>query len=275
VFLQTAKPDQVNCFQSVTKKINESRAKLSGNFTNVQTGTMLFPQQNAAITSNRRMAVNVHIKAACQAAQALWGEKEMKIFAVTALLIGIGAVPALAQSYDFTYSDANYILSGVLTASPDGGGVYTVTGVTGTVAQTSAPSTTYALTLVPPGVVAENHNGDDLFGQDDLIYPGQTPLLTICPNWGCALGGLLFAFPAGGALSGYNGGSDIALFANNGSGNGSGDYGSIEYSNLGGYGNLASGGTFTLSAVPDGGTTLVLLGLAVAGLAGLRRKLSA
>ena len=34
VFLQTAKPDQVTCFQSVTQKINESRAKLSGNFTN-------------------------------------------------------------------------------------------------------------------------------------------------------------------------------------------------------------------------------------------------
>jgi hypothetical protein len=70
VFLQTAKPDQVDCFQSVTRKKNESRAKLSGNFTNVQTGTLLYAQQNAAITSDRRMAVNVHIKAACQAAQA-------------------------------------------------------------------------------------------------------------------------------------------------------------------------------------------------------------
>lgn len=195
----------------------------------------------------------------------------MKIFAVAALLIGIGAVPALAQNYDFTYSDSQYVLSGVLTATPDGGGAYTVTGVTGTVALASAPGTTYALTLVPPGVTAENHNGDNLWGQDDLIYPGQTSLLTVCPGWNCALGGLLFAFPAGGALSGYNGGSDIALFANNGSG----DYGSIEYSNLGGYGNQGSNGTFTLAAVPDGGTTLTLLGLAIAGLAGLRRKFSA
>ena len=32
--------------------------------------------------------------------------------------------------------------------------------------------------------------------------------------------------------------------------------------------------TFTEFAVPDGGTTLALLGLAVAGMAGLRRKLS-
>jgi len=33
-------------------------------------------------------------------------------------------------------------------------------------------------------------------------------------------------------------------------------------------------GTFKLTSVPDGGTTLAFLGLAIAGLAGLRRKLS-
>jgi hypothetical protein len=201
----------------------------------------------------------------------------MKVFAVIALLIGIGAAPALAvdAQFNFTYSDANYLLSGVLTASPEGGGAYLVTGVTnGTVTWTTAPpgtTSTYALTLVPLGVQVRDIGGTDLWGQDDLIYPGQTPLLTPCPNWGCALGGLQFAFPAGGALSGYNGGSDIALFANNLLG----DYGSQEYGDLGGYGNTTSGGTFTLSAVPDGGTTLLLLGLAIAGLAGLRRKLSA
>lgn len=230
-----------------------------------------YPQQNAAITSNPRMAVNVHITVACQAAQALWGEKEMKIFAVTALLIGIGAVPALAQNYDFTYSDANYILSGVLTASPNGGGVYTVTGVTGTISYLGGSA--YALTLVPPGAVPTNANGDNVYGQDDLIYPGQAPLLTVDPNYN-GNGGIEFAFPAGGPLSGYNGGSDIALFANTSAG-GPGGYGSLESANLGGYDKVTSGGTFTLSAVPDGGTTLVLLGLAVAGLAGLRRKLSA
>jgi hypothetical protein len=198
----------------------------------------------------------------------------MKIFAVTALLIGIGAVPALAQAnYNFTYSDANYILSGVLTASPDGGGVYTVTSVTGTVAQTSALATTYDLTLVPPNAVPSNHNGDNIYGQDDLIYPNQTQLLTLCPGYNCNLGGLEFAFPAPPPLSGINGGSDIALFANV-AGGGAGNYGSLESANLGGYDQVTSGGTFTLNAVPDGGTTLTLLGLAIAGLAGLRRKLS-
>jgi len=43
--------------------------------------------------------------------------------------------------------------------------------------------------------------------------------------------------------------------------------------NLGG-GIVASPGTYALNSLPDGGTTLTLLGLAVAGLAGLRRKLS-
>src|ERR1035438_9696190 len=195
----------------------------------------------------------------------------MKKFAIVALMIGIGAVPALAQNYDFTYSDSNYILSGVLTASPDGGGVYTVTGVTGTISYQGGSA--YALTLVPPGAVPTNANGDNVYGQDDLIYPGQAPLLTLDPNYN-GNGGIEFAFPAGGSLSGYNGGSDIALFANTSAG-GPGAYGSLESANLGGYANTTSGGTFTLSLVPDGGTTLVLLGLAVAGLAGLRRKLSA
>jgi hypothetical protein len=70
VLLQTAKPDHVTCFQSFTRKTSESTAKLSGNFTNAQTGAMLYVQQNAAITNSRRMAVSVLIKAVFEAAQA-------------------------------------------------------------------------------------------------------------------------------------------------------------------------------------------------------------
>jgi hypothetical protein len=66
--LQTAKPDQAICFQSLAEKTSESTAKLSGNFTNAQTGAMLYAQQNAAITNSRRMAVSVHIKAVFEAA---------------------------------------------------------------------------------------------------------------------------------------------------------------------------------------------------------------
>jgi hypothetical protein len=38
--LQTAKLDQVACFQSVAQKTSESWRKLSGNFTNAQTEAM-------------------------------------------------------------------------------------------------------------------------------------------------------------------------------------------------------------------------------------------
>jgi hypothetical protein len=73
--LQTAKPDHVSCFQPFTLKTSESTAKLSGNFTNIQVGTMLYPQQNVAIANSRRMAASVHIKAVFEAAQALRGRR--------------------------------------------------------------------------------------------------------------------------------------------------------------------------------------------------------
>jgi len=185
----------------------------------------------------------------------------MKKFSLVSLVVAsaLAISPAVvnAQTYDFTYSDSNYVLSGVLTATPDGGGIYTVTGVAGTVAQASAPSIKYPLTLVPPYAVPSNHNGDNIYGQDDLIYPGQAPLLTLCPNYGCPFGGLEFAFPAPPPLIGINGGSDIALFANT-----SVSYGSLESANLGGYAITTSDGAFTLIAVPEGGLTALYLLLA-------------
>jgi len=64
------KPDHAICFQLFTQKTNESAAKLSGNITSTQVGTMLYAQQNAAITDNRRMAASVLLKALFEAAQA-------------------------------------------------------------------------------------------------------------------------------------------------------------------------------------------------------------
>ncbi len=189
----------------------------------------------------------------------------MKNLAVFALLLGSGAVPVLADTqFNFTYTDAQYTLSGILTASPNGGGIYTATGVSGTIFQNSDPTTTYALTLVPPGAVPSNHNGDNVYGQDDLLYLNQPlQLLTVNPSY-FGNGGIEFAFPAPPPLSGYNGGSDIALYAN-----GSGDYGSYESANLGGYGNtVATGGIFTLTAVPEPDALILLLTM-MAGVVGL------
>ena len=73
----------------------------------------------------------------------------MKILATIALLIGIGAVPALAQDYDFTFTDSTYSAQGILVTTNEGGGVYMVTSVIdGTL--TSYLATTFDLTLVPP-----------------------------------------------------------------------------------------------------------------------------
>jgi hypothetical protein len=190
----------------------------------------------------------------------------MKKLAVIALMIGIGAVPALAQTdFNFTFSDSQYTLSGVFVATPDGGGVYTATSVIdGTLTYLGQ---TFDLTLVPVGNDARDSGGPDFFGQDNLLYPNSpTQLLTT--------DSLIFQATARGL-----GTSNVYIWAN-----GSSDYG-IETSwilagaPLGTPGwvtgsSLYTGGTSTLSAVPDGGTTLLLLGLAVAGLAGLRRKLS-
>jgi hypothetical protein len=204
----------------------------------------------------------------------------MKKLAVIALMIGIGAVPAFAQNYDFTYTGGGYSMSGVLATTPAGGGANLVNSVTGTISFNGG--TAEPLTLVPPDVVPHNDNGDNLNGQDDLVYPGGTPLLTVCYNYGCPYGGLEFAFPdlyapLNPGDGGVDGGSDIAIYAQNGTG-GTGNYGATETgkpaNGFGGYDYQSGDGTFTLTAVPDGGTTLTLLGLAVAGLAGLRRKLS-
>jgi hypothetical protein len=74
--LQIAKPDHVTCFHSFTQKTSESAAELSENLTNAHTGTMLYAQQNAAITNSRRMAVSVLIKAVFEGAKARKGRKK-------------------------------------------------------------------------------------------------------------------------------------------------------------------------------------------------------
>jgi hypothetical protein len=82
-----------------------------------------------------------------------------------------------------------------------------------------------------------------------LLYPQANPILDN--------DGLLFV----GTFAG--GASEINIY-------GPGTDAYTRYLNTGANDN----GTFAIVATPDGGTTLSLLGLAIVGLAGLRRKLS-
>jgi hypothetical protein len=199
----------------------------------------------------------------------------MRNLAVLTVFLMVFSGVALADvEFNFTYSDSNYSLQGILTASPDGGGVFTATSVVGTVAWLTGPDSTktYPLLLVPSGVVPENANGDNIYGQDDLLYPNNPlQLLTIDPSF-YGIGGLEFTVPAPPPLSSYNGGSNVVLYAN-----GNGDYGSLESANLGGYDKITpTGGVFTLTAVPEPGVVILLVTMlaGLGGLAGvLKRKL--
>jgi hypothetical protein len=174
----------------------------------------------------------------------------MKKFAVIALMVGIGAVPAFADTvYNFTYTSAVETASGTLSGSEIGStGDYQITS--GTISITgSAFSGTGGIDTI---------SGDlAIYGADNELYAaGDAPDARLLD-----LGGLLFSTTNG--LDNLWGGNN-------------GGYGaSTAYSISGRNGNYIDyPGTFTISQVPDGGTTLLLLGLAVAGLAGLRRKLS-
>lgn len=204
-------------------------------------------------------------------------------FLTVVLLIGTAALPALADDpqFDFTYSDSLFTLSGVLDTQVVAPGEYLVTGVDGTITDADG---TFALNLIPVGVVPEDPYGDEPNGQDDDTFTiPNSNALTIDPNFYYDNGGLQFDFADGGPLSGeYNqlGGSDINLSAANSSGapgsyvsDCSGECGFAAPAHA--YFLNTTGGTFTLSAVPDGGTTLAFLGLVIAGMATLRRKLSA
>jgi hypothetical protein len=290
--LQTERPGQVTCFQSVTQKISESAAKLSENFTNAQTGAMLYAQQNAAITDNRRMAVSVHIKVQLEGAQAPKGEEEMKKFALVSLAIAaaLAVSPAVmfGQTWDWSASSNGLVGSGTITATPDGSvaGAWDVTGMTGTFSNSNTSlgdpafsgsvvsltgingeAATPSYNINSPSVDALTDYYDDLLY---LHYTSPASNLDSTPTGGSGggqldSGGLVFN-----VLDPGNGEFEIQLQQIS-----SANYAFIVTSS-GGYSTQGYYGTLTTNfQVPDGGTTLVLLGLAVAGLAGLRRKLSA
>jgi hypothetical protein len=199
------------------------------------------------------------------------------------------AVQARATMYDITYGDGSNVGSGVLDATANGNGSFTVTGGNFTWTEGAYQGATASLVpLTAPvingvgfsGTTFVMYGGTELFPVDNLIYPNQTSLLT--PSGGVGLyaqtGGLAFNDPS---FSGA-GGSGLAflLYANNSGG--AGEYGAAfngakNEPYLDNYG----GGTVTLSLAPvPEPTTMVagamlLLPFGMSTLRILRRKQTA
>ena len=180
--------------------------------------------------------------------------------------------PAAGQPYDTGIYAAGWV-TGTLIPATSVQGVYSgLTGVynltSGEITIWGAESGTDSLVANPagaanPGIFYDAANGSNW---DDLFYS-----LGNASNSQYSNGYVDFA--------NYKGGLDFGNYAIwFGDNNGNGDGYSVMYDPRGYIADTiyspnpaASGTTF---GVPDGGTTLALLGLAITGLAGLRRKLS-
>jgi hypothetical protein len=193
----------------------------------------------------------------------------MKKFSLALLAIATALAispAALAQNYDFTYTSASpgVSASGSLTTGASVGGGYNVTngGLTfesmnfDLIANANVGNPSY---YPAPGVGLGSTGYN--FEYDDILFPTAGP------------GGLLDNY--GLLFYDASNGDAINIWSN---GQGVADYTLLAYDASTGTWDISTSpsgtGTFTLNAVPDGGTTLTLLGLAIAGLAGLRRKLS-
>ena len=163
------------------------------------------------------------------------------------LALVMGLVPAMADSWTWTFTDAwGLAASGTLSGSSIGGGAFNITS--GAIVENEYGGAGNILVNPSPGNPTTSPSG--YFAYDNLLSPQANPLLDSS--------GLLFVGSfAGGA------GTEVNIW-------GTGTDAYIKYLNNG----ANDAGTFAIVATPDGGTTLSLLGLAIVGLAGLRRKLS-
>lgn len=198
----------------------------------------------------------------------------LALFALAAAL-AISSV-ASAQSYDFTITGSGVNASGVLTvAATATPGVYSITGISGTYSDSNGtPVVDAAITgLYPDPTNAQILTTSYLFSLDNLLYPaGNSP--TVC-FWGTCNSGQ--SLDVTGFVFDVAGGNEVGIWGDAGTGfpgpyNVGRDIDGVYQDG----GNNGVGVMFTANevAVPDGGTTLLLLGLAVAGLAGIRRKFS-
>ena len=168
------------------------------------------------------------------------------------LALVMGLVPAMADNWTWTFTEgtSGVVASGTLSGSLIVAGEYNITS--GTIIDSAllgANVGTIYPNPIAPGV--STSPGYTAF-YTDLLFPEAAPLLDN--------NGLLFVGPGGVPEINIYSTGPIAYYKYLG-----------EY---GGAGAPGDPGTFAIVATPDGGTSLSLLGLAIVGLAGLRRKLS-
>ncbi|MGA2373466.1 MAG: VPDSG-CTERM sorting domain-containing protein [Candidatus Korobacteraceae bacterium] len=186
----------------------------------------------------------------------------MKKFALAMFAIAVAFAftqVASATSLDFTYTSPTVTLSGVLDSTLISPGVYALTGgsvdVTASSSSGNLPTGTWNAIPDPTGTAIPYSCCGGTFTYDQQGFPGQDPVVDLY--------GFMFQLSS-------TPGDYLNIYSN-----GPGNYGvtSAINGNLGV--NVGSEVPTSVSlTVPDGGTTLALLGLVVAGLAGLRRKLS-
>jgi hypothetical protein len=88
------------------------------------------------------------------------------------------ATGAYADSFSFSYSGPNISGSGTLEATPDGGGVYTVTSMTGSQILNGISET---ITGLIPATASNTYptTGTPVFFYDDLIAPASNPIVDV------------------------------------------------------------------------------------------------
>jgi len=187
------------------------------------------------------------------------------LFAIVAVLVfsQVASASTIAVSFTYTNSSDAVVAAGWLTF--DTSKAYTPnntsTGIPATspgynVTQGSITVSGNTLPLfVNPVAGTQQTSNDGTYYYDDLLFPDGPSGLYLDYD------GLLFGE-----------GTDVVEVNVWGTGSGASLDSLWEDTTTGGHWSTQdNNGTF---AIPDGGTTLTLLGLAVAGLAGLRRKLS-
>lgn len=170
-------------------------------------------------------------------------------FASAAILCcGMQQVSAVSFTFEYVANDGSVLAVGSGNAADLGGGAYLATSGSVTITDTTIPGLNGTYTLMPGGPSAF-YSPSGYFIVDNLILPSQAAAGYVFDNDGLLFGNPLLP------------NTEVNIFGNGGM---------TVYS---AYGNTGENkyGTLTVT-VPDGGTTVAMLGLGMLALNWVRRK---